>query len=222
MTSTTTIKMPTEMEQVFDELHNDLCHLWLEWKLFRELFATTQERLELLNKTGGSLFSKLFGILQDSVYLGITRMTDPGGSKKRRSVTLKQLLETMVGQDSELYSRARVAVDHAQKMCNPFREDRNKRIAHSDLDMALKGKFIRPSRQTVEMALNSINEVMNVIHTFYNKIEYRYGDILFSKGGNSLECYLKAGVYFHNLRKEVALGKLTGDALANEIRSYSL
>jgi hypothetical protein len=214
--------MSAELARVFDELHQDMCHICLEWNLFRELFAESKDRLALLDRTAKALFSKLHGVLQDSVYLGLTRMTDPEKTGQHYNLTIRQLIETARGEDPSLLARAGAAVTNAEQICLPFRDHRNKRIAHSDLPSSMKGSFVRPSRQSVEDAIKSIEEVMNIFYRHYKNTEYRYKHIIFSGGGDALDCYLRAGVYFHELRRKVALGELKGDALADAIRSYSL
>lgn len=216
------VAIPAELGRVFDELHEDLCHICLEWNLFRELFAESKERLALFDRTAKALFSKLHGVLQDSVYLGLTRMTDPDGKGQHSNLTLRRLVERARGEDPSLLSRAEPAVANAEQACLPFRDHRNKRIAHSDLTGSMKGSFVRPSRQAVEAAIESVEGVMNIFHRHYRNMEYRYKHIIFSGGGNALDCYLRAGVYFHELRRKVALSELTADAIANAIRSYSL
>jgi hypothetical protein len=84
----------------------------------------------------------------------------------------------------------------------------------------MKPTFVRPSRQSVENALKAIEDVMNIFHHQYGNIKYMYKQIIFSDGGEALDCFLSAGVHFYELRRKVALGKLSGDALVQEIMSF--
>jgi AbiU2 len=220
MTAQMIESMPSSIAEVFEELHQDVCQIYLEWNLYREVFGESEDRIALLNRTAKTLFGSLQRMLQDSVYLGLTRMTDPARNRHHDNLTLRQLCERALGQDPSFLASVEKAVANAERICLPFRDHRNKRIAHSDMPSAMKRTFVRPSRQSVEEALGSIAAVMNIFHFQYGSSEFLYKATIFAGGGDALDCYLRAGEHLYELKRNVAMGKLMGDALAQDIISY--
>ena len=51
--------MGEELGRVYNELSSELSRLYLKWDLYRQLYARSPRRIELLNQAAGYLFSVL-------------------------------------------------------------------------------------------------------------------------------------------------------------------
>lgn len=147
-------------------------------------------------------------------------MTDRHSMGSRCNLSLQLLLEKIPQTDATFLAAVQTAVANAVRLCQPFRDDRNTRIAHSDLPSSMKASFVRPSRQSVLDAIKSIADAMNVLNSHYGRGEYRYLDVIFAGGGDALACYLRAGVHFFELQRRVDLDRLSGQTLVDEIHGY--
>lgn len=114
-------------------LWTDFIELNLRWRVYRSLFAY-KERFELFHSCSGVVRTIFDDALWDLIVLGVCRLTDPirsgRGGGERRNVSLQSLLE-----DAALAPhrhRLGPLIDEARIAAQPFRENRDKRIAHTD------------------------------------------------------------------------------------------
>lgn len=141
---------------------NDLFKLRLEWRLYRSLFGTNKETVDLLNSISVVTSSTLEQILFERVLLGIRKLTDPPKAARRniRSVTVSGLGEFYENDNKDL---ARL-VSHAKKSAKFARNWSDKRIAHSDLEYRTGASSLLPaSRAKVEQAIDAIAGIVRWI-----------------------------------------------------------
>lgn len=84
------------------------------WQQYRQLFGDDPDTVHLLNRTSGLFFKIVQDELWDSVLLGVSRMTDPPATGKKRNLTIQSLLplisDTEVqGEVGDLCDKALVA-----------------------------------------------------------------------------------------------------------------
>src|SRR6266567_1507651 len=91
--------MGVELGPLYHYLNNECTILHLDWAEFKELFATSQDRIELLNESAPGFFSNFQGILWEMVLLRIARLMDPAssGGKGKENASLAAL-ERLVDQ----------------------------------------------------------------------------------------------------------------------------
>jgi hypothetical protein len=85
-------KLPPDIADVFDELDQHISSLHAHWLIFEQLFATSKERVELLNQCAPIFFRLCQDLFWDSVILSIGRLTDPQKSAGKDTLSLDQLL----------------------------------------------------------------------------------------------------------------------------------
>ena len=79
------------MGPVFSELRDDLAWLQVKWSEYRELFGTSPERIELLNRAAGLFFRVLQDSLWEDALLHLCRLTDPPVTRGRHNLTIRAL-----------------------------------------------------------------------------------------------------------------------------------
>jgi hypothetical protein len=164
-------KMGTELGSQFNELHNECAWLHLKWAEYVALFGEKTSRVDLLNASAAGFFALLESSLWDDVLLHICRLSDEPevGRRKRQTLTVRRLPELV---DPKIRQRTRRLVSAAVKKREFARDWRNRRIAHRDLELALK-EGAKPlddaSRQSVQDAIGAIRAVLGAVEEHYRK-----------------------------------------------------
>ena len=175
----------SELGQVYHALQNELIWLYAKWLEYRKLYATSPERVTLLNSAGPFLFRVVQDVLWDDVLLHVARLTDPPKSGRKSNMTIKRL--AAVVSDPRLSSEIERLVSDAERLCAFAREWRNRHLAHCDFDLAVKCRGVDPllpaSRQHVDAALAALAAVLNRIeaHYFHSEVGFAY----FSDAGDA-------------------------------------
>lgn len=166
-------KLPPELGEIFDAIHNDMIHLHATWDVYEELF-TSQDVIDSMNKLCPFVARTIQDSLLDGVLLSITRLCD---HQRGKNLTFKHLIKHLdppADFTKELYE----CLNKINTAIEPFIQHRHKRIAHTDLDHALADNANLPtfSRSSVEETLSLIREFMNKIN-----IRYRFAPTLYEE-----------------------------------------
>lgn len=199
-------QIPPEISSVYKELQSQVIWLHGRWICYRQLYAASPKRIDLLNASGATFFFIVQDILYDEVQVTLSKLTDPATSRKFENLSLEQLqgrLETLG--DATLAVECRKLLDTLHTQCAPFRVRRHKKLAHLDLSTALRTQT-QPlpaiSRQMVEDALLTIRTYLNTIEAHYNDSELGYEHFTMTSDGEALIATLQAGQRYEELVKE--------------------
>lgn len=179
---------------------------WLHgrWAIYRQLYGTSEARVEVLNQSAGTFAYMLQDVLLDDVQLGLAKLGDPATTRVKgntvENLTLRNLCQLVTasgGLVTELPSLL-AAYDDA---CANARERRNKRIAHFDMQTALKNKasLRGPSREEIEIALEALRSVVNYISLHFTGTQTAYELTVLDSDGDSLIGALKRGLRYREL-----------------------
>lgn len=193
--------MGPELGRFYGLLSNECQALYVDWGEYKVLFGTNPEHIDLLNKAAPEFFGRLQDTLMERVLLQVARLMDPinSGGKSKENATLHRLPQMVV---PVIKSKIEDLLKIAEIKCKPTRDWRTRRIAHTDLDLAMKVSA-RPldtiSRSSVGSALEAIAAVLNEVESYYREggtvgYEYFYSPL----GATALLDVLEAGV---NVRK---------------------
>jgi hypothetical protein len=131
--------VPSEVREFFSVLAFDVTWLNAKWKIYRQLFVSGNEVLDLLNSTGPSFFRILQDALKADIFLSISRLLDPPSTKGRKNASFDRLVEHLssAGHD-EAGAALRPIVDEMRAKCEQILKRRNRILAHRDLPSALR------------------------------------------------------------------------------------
>lgn len=198
--------IPDSVREIFDDLKSEIVWTHCRWIMYRQLFDTNEERIDLLNECAGTFFNQLHTVLLDDVILSLSRLTDPHQAFSRENVVLSQLIEKLdENANSKLIIKLKERLEIIRKKCTNFRIIRNRRIAHRDLGTALK-TFIDPlprvSILMIEEALKEVCLFINEFEVYFTESETAYEQSIMTADGNSLIFALKKAVEYDMLVRE--------------------
>ena len=154
---------------------------WLEatvqFKEYRVLYDD-KANVDMLNAIGANFFRNIQLIIQDSLILHITRLTDPPESGRYRNLSLLMLPQHLKKdpnipnperfRDPEWIDELNLLLDTANRKASYARRHRNERIAHLDYDttMELGSEPLRPLNiEEVRLVIDSIYKVIRYVYT---------------------------------------------------------
>ncbi|MDO9611742.1 MAG: hypothetical protein Q7J33_07875 [Serpentinimonas sp.] len=88
-------RFPHEIHALWGTLDTEITWLHGRWIIYRQLYGTSPDRVELLNKSAGTFFNMLQDVLLHDVQLSLSKIGDPAGSGSRENVTLFALPESV-------------------------------------------------------------------------------------------------------------------------------
>ena len=193
------VEVPEEIRSLYESLDAEVSFVHAKWKLYRQLYGTSDERIDLLNRTAGYFFGVVQQPLYEDVAISLCRLTDPAsgfGGKENRS--LEQLVDQLALLRYErLCELLRSDLSETKGHCEPFRNWRNKRIAHSDLPTALKvsaDPLPGLSRDMVETALTTVRRFMNHFNEGLKGHHTGYEHVWLQSDGDQLVYILERAV----------------------------
>ncbi|WP_382326980.1 hypothetical protein ACFJGX_20955 [Hydrogenophaga sp. UC242_50] len=216
--------MGEELGSIYSQLWQELAWLYRAWAEYVTLFGTKESRVVLLNEAAPALTRLMQDTLWESVILHIARLTDPAKSMGKTNLSIRALEEAT--RDDVLKASVSGAVADALEASDFCRDWRNRRLAHRDLDLALKrgGEPLKSaSRLQMHTALGSLSRVLNVLSLHYlDSTTFFDGALRFgggSGGGMSLLYFLDSGLRAEEIRREQ---RKSGVFDSNDSRSRDL
>lgn len=189
--STTT--MPSDVAKTHDLLGRELSFLNTKWNDYKTLYCTDDNTVQLLDDTASFFFQILREVLRDDFILSLCRITDPPASPvrgvKRSNLTIEYLISIIPDADSTLKETLkRGLLPIIKDRCKSFRDHRNRRVGHYDLDTRLKRPdALLPGIGIVDAdaALKSIADVLNAVELYYDNNEQSYDQGIYGSGNAS-------------------------------------
>jgi len=204
--------MGHELGGIFHELRNQTISLYWNWSEYVELFGSTSERVDILNKAAGSFFFIVQNALWRDTLLHVCRLTDAAKTTGKANLSIRCLPDLV---DLEKAPRTKELVQMAVDRSGFARDWRNRRLSHYDLQVAL-GRAAEPlapaSREHVREAITALGELVN-----YLSLQYRGSTTIFDlpeSGGSakSLLYVLREGIEAECARRNrIRSGVATND-----------
>ena len=156
--------MPTDLADLYVPIHKDVLSHHAKWKIYRQLYAESEESIQLLGRTAGLLFRYFQDLLFYDSLLTFSKLTE--GGKRASLRRLVDILEKHV--EPEFCEEVTADLDEIIEKCKPFKKWRNKSIAHKDLAFFVGSspkKLPSVSRKMIEDTNEKIGEMLNKIRT---------------------------------------------------------
>lgn len=180
--------IPADISATWEFLNGEVIWLHGRWSMYRQLFGTSEARIDVLNEVAPTFFSTLQSVLLDEVQLTLSRLSDPERSGRRQNVTLETLMNA-IGALPESGLAAVLAVDlnEFRERCNTIVLRRNRRIAHYDMSTQRAAEGLPgASRQEIELALDGLRKFMTKIYSFYMNSYMAYEHFVLNDDANNI------------------------------------
>ena len=202
--------MDDRISEIFSKLKYEANALHVKWVLYRQVYASKPEDIELLNRHGSNIFYMFQMQTLDDVCLIFSKLTDPNRQGSNENLSLKQLIVyASDNSEPELAQNLKAKFDLLKDACEKFRLLRNKRIAHADLTHSL-GVANEPlpgiSREYIEKALELLRGLLNHVELHYRDTQTAYDMVIipYSSDGNKLLKALRNAEKYEAIKKENA------------------
>jgi hypothetical protein len=193
---------PPELLAALDRLTTEVVLLFVRAHLFRQLYAKSPRRVELLNAAAPDLFYYLQHILADDIRLAVARLTDSASMGRFENLTLPQLVK-LSAYDPSLPPRLDAILSEILSQSLDYREFRNKEIAHLDLSRSGRGAEHRGNLNLgeLELLLVRISDFMQVLHVAVQQTTVAYDIVSLAGDGDALAEHLRASLAFRAFRR---------------------
>jgi hypothetical protein len=197
------VAMPPEIQETYTALSNHMVVIHARWTIYRQLFGTDPERIDLLNRFGGAAFGVIQRVMEDEAVFSLCRISDPPawgtGKKARANVTFKRLVNLVSVDQPKLevdLKKLLADLDGIRDAC--MNEIRNRVLGHLDLATVAHMNAgnpgpARPNRANVEAFLAKAGQLLNAVQTCYENGTTYYGPLNLGIGndGDALVEYLR-------------------------------
>lgn len=188
-------QLPITIQRLFDEIHYEVSILHDHWQIYRQLFAHSRHRIDLLNENASTFFEVIHEVLYDDVQLRISKLMDSSTSSGYENMSLKALLEAV--DDQSLHPILELIVKELEDMSSSILYRRKKEIAHHDLQTRMNiGTIPSDSRKNIEDILKLFRDFCNEIEGHYLDSETSFDETL---SGEQLVTYVKYGMRYAEL-----------------------
>ncbi len=164
---------PGQTGDLFYYLWTDVANLHLDWRNYRILYGTSVERIDLLNQTASSFFSRTEITLRHDILIRIMRLIDSAKTFGKDNASIRKLINDLHGDlDEAVYQSVEKDYQDIKSATENMKLLRDKKIAHADFSVALKYNpepFQGISRANVEAVLEIIRKIMNKIEMHYRR-----------------------------------------------------
>jgi hypothetical protein len=171
--------MKTEAKLIFELLKKEItiCHYY--WIMYRQILGTSENQIEIINKTNPSFFSMFHNLLIDYITLELSKLTDPANVGKNKNLSLHYLLlkiqdEIIVDLNKDLIA----ILENLKNVTVSFRKRRNKKVAHFDSQIQSSQVEFKISRKNIEDALLFVRNFMNKIELHFFKSQTLYSEFI--------------------------------------------
>jgi hypothetical protein len=155
---------------LFYSLWQEVAWVHLRWHEYVALYGDKPSRVALLNNSAPGFFRIVQDTLWEATLLHIARLTDAPCSAGKSNLTIQRLHDEVRVRDANVAQRVKTLSDKAKVATEFCRDWRNRRIAHSDLSLALDENptpLEAADRDKVNTALSAIVDVLNAVSLHY-------------------------------------------------------
>ena len=213
-------RIPTSAHDLWSAIDAEVVWLHGRWIIYRQLYGTSPERIQLLNESAGTFFNVLNQVLLHDVQLSLSKLGDIAGTGTRTNMTLAAIVDAFkTSGESALVAKLESLLAAFDVSNSKIRHRRNKWIAHFDRATMLGSKVNprqNPSRSEIEVALEALRAFMNCVQLHYLDSQTMYSDFVMDSDGEHLIFALKRALRYEQLVKE---GIIPHDDLRKHFKS---
>lgn len=159
-------------------LQTQVIDLHSRWRMYRELYAASEEQVAVLNRIAPDFFSITQNNMLSDIQVTLCKLGDPAGGGTRTNLTVLALRDEVNQKgDAPLADKLTLLCNNYNDACLQVTHRRNKYLAHFDRTTMLSEHVTPlegPSRAEIENALKKLRELMNCVETHYTGCPMKY------------------------------------------------
>ena len=198
--------LPADLSTIYKNINTEVKWIHVKWNVYKQLFDSSQEKIDLINRSAPQFFGIIQQIFFVDVVLGLSRLTDPAESSGHKNLSLQLVIDEFDNSGLlELSSKLDSDYEKIEQECEPIRKWRNKKISHSDFQTTLNvsdNPLPNISKVDIENVLDKIRDFMDHINSAFFESKIYYEHAMTSTGGNVLLGKLKEAENYKNLYLE--------------------
>jgi hypothetical protein len=167
--------------ELLEEIKQDAWRQRHVWNTARFLFAGDKNNVDVMNAVAGEFFGMMQRLMFTDAVLRVCRLTDPPKNRHQENVTLARLLEATGWEQSDTARWATFSdkLKAVKQACSGCRKQRDKIIAHKDLDVWAKTTSLTlPTLRMIDDAIQAIEAFVNEISIALGKGEVGFDHII--------------------------------------------
>lgn len=192
-------KFPDSVRCLYEDQWQEVAGLHIKWATYLDLFDQ-RKNIDLFSATAPGFFRVVEEALRMDMIMSVGRLLDPPQSVGRANLSLSRLVTELNPHcDEGFLALLRAEVEAVRTHCNQFKEWRNRRISHNDLNTALKSQPLPAiQRSYVEEALRRIENLLNRIALHFRESETRFTMPIIRGPAKDLIFWLERGHQFED------------------------
>lgn len=166
-------KMPKEIGDIYDGLDRELSWYQRTLTALYDLYVDKSANVEIFNALAPDFFGFLQRTLVDSLIVLLGRLTDAESNRSQENLSFKRLVaEVDNSQHAPLRDEVHIHLAKIELHSQSARKHRNKRVAHSDLDIALSSSTL-PDIVIVDFkeVLKACRDLLNAVASYFDGFE---------------------------------------------------
>ena len=179
-------KYPKEIQDIFPYVCGEVSNLRYNWDVYHDFFMEKREHTELIGKHLGEMFGIFQNLLQDEIFLSVSRLTDKT-DRKNKNVSLWAINSVLKHEkDPEFLEKVNKSIERIFSEVSDIRRHRSKRIAHYDHYVIIESTSLPIVKfKKIGEVIEMIESHMNLFHWHYEETTVLYDAI------DSTEPFLK-------------------------------
>lgn len=202
--------IPLHLSDLWKFLETEVVWLHGRWQIYRQIFGTSPERIDIINSVARTFFWVTQRVLMNDVQLTLMKLADRPSTgdkdKDKDNATLAHLLARVERiPETGLAQALRTSLDAYGTACAKIKVRRNKDLAHYDLKIQLSDKAIslpNPNRAEIEAALVELRHFMNLFRDHFEGSQMAYEHFAMQDDANALMFALKESLRYRALQAE--------------------
>jgi len=190
--------LPKCIAEKFEQISHDVSWIHARWIIYKQLFAHSEKRIDLLNQCAPNFFMIMQRVLIDDVLLALNRLADRATTQRYERLSLEWIATRLREvADEDLLASTHEKLASFREQCQPFKTHRNKRLAHRDLQASLASN----TEPLPGITLHMIDNALAIVRDYLNAIEGHFCDsrtdyetFLMVGDANSLISHLAQGL----------------------------
>lgn len=195
------------MEKTFELIENEFFNLQLKWQYFVELYATTDERIQVLDKSARGFFGVMYDVLYDDIILSISKLAlDPASSCGNENLSFQNLLNLI--SEEKLKMELEEIIQQIKENSSAIKNYRNKTISHFDKETNIDSQKLlnRIAKKEIEKVLSDMREFLYKVYKVLNPDSHKiYDEVISPRGAEALLYILGKGLRYNDLRRELPI-----------------